>query len=348
MICDRTKFKKSRITCLLWFAGTLLSFLLYWLIMANFVIRDFWDPSYVQKYERLRVDANENPQRQLWLVLGSSRVEYGLMPGVLADHMGDKNIPVMFNFGSGGAGLFRQFIYLRRLLEAGFKPQWVGVEIFWMDLNNPVFPPPDVPELQTRARKEELGDYAAYTDNPSRFIRNWKASRWNPFYEYGMRMPQQTLTLRLVPLPWVWRLQKNPYDNWGWLSMPPVTPDLYRAKMAEEKKRYENAFDGIKIAPKTDLALRKILDMCKNAGIHVFLLRMPDNGDLRALKHTTSIDDNTIESYIAVIQGEYRVPEINASLWIANDGFADGFHLNRKGGAQFTRRLADTLLTLKP
>ena len=77
MIRSKTKFIRRKIAGIRWFTGLALLLLLYWWGMTNFVIRDFWDPQYVMKAERLRACINENPGRPLWLVMGTSRVERG-------------------------------------------------------------------------------------------------------------------------------------------------------------------------------------------------------------------------------------------------------------------------------
>jgi hypothetical protein len=141
-------------------------------------------------------------------------------------------------------------------------------------------------------------------------------------------------------MPWIWRLQKNPYDKWGWLSTRPVVErDIYVANFAQAREGFREAFTNYKIDPKNDRVLRRMLEMCKNAGIQAFLVRMPENGDVRSLQET-ALEESTLEGYLGKIHDECKVPVIDASLWIAKEKFSDAYHLNLDGGAEFTRRLA--------
>ena len=346
MIRGKAKFRRSRIAGIVWFAVLTASLLLYWWVMANFVIRDFWDPSFVMKSERLRARIKEDPQRPLWLVLGSSRVEFGLRPGVVEEGGGNRDVPLIFNFGMSGAGVFRQYIYLHRLLEEGIKPRGVGIEIFAADMNRELIPASDVPQLLVRARKDELGDYLRYSNTPPDFLAQWWRSRLDPAYKYGMRMPGQTLTWRLVPLPVIRRVEKKMYDPWGWIPVPATTPeDVYRKNFDVTKGRYKGDLQNLTISTNADLVIRKILVMCKTAGIEVFLLKMPESADFREMY--TPQASVTLASYIAKIQADYpAVPLIDASTWIATAGFSDGHHLNGTGGGEFTRRLAAELFKI--
>jgi hypothetical protein len=257
--------------------------------------------------------------------------------------MGDKNAPLIFNGGFGGAGVFREFICLRRLMEDGIKPQRVGIEIVGAIMSHELIPAADEPHYLIRARRNELTDYINYSNSPSYFLGNWKESRWNPDYRFGMKMQYQTRAWRLIPIPWIWHLEKNPYDKWGWISVPDTTPEnAYRANFETAKSQYANNFVDYQIAPKTDLALRRALELCKSAGVDVFLLKMPENDDFRALY--TPRANAVLGTYLAKIEGEYDVPLIDASSWITKEGFSDGHHMNGAGGAEFTRRLADELL----
>ncbi|HWB59798.1 MAG TPA: hypothetical protein VG733_09905, partial [Chthoniobacteraceae bacterium] len=74
---SRAKFRRSRIGGLCWFLGVVLFLDSYWWVMANHVIRNFWDPPYGMKIDRLRVDVAKYPGHPLWIVMGSSRLMQG-------------------------------------------------------------------------------------------------------------------------------------------------------------------------------------------------------------------------------------------------------------------------------
>jgi hypothetical protein len=343
----KTKFIRDRIATLVWTVGLAVSLLLYWWVMSNYVIRDFWDPQYVMKMERLKARVAENPGRPLWLVMGSSRVERGLRAGILDEGATDKNAPMIFNFGLGGGGMFREFICLRRLLDAGFKPREVGIEIVGGAMSREMFEESNSPNLLVRARRNELKDYLEYSDDPAMFITQWRLSRWDPAYKYGIKVPGQTLAWRLIPLPGVRHLESVPYDKWGWFPQPPapIPEDDYHRAFEIAKTQFQDKFMNFQISRKTDVPLRRMLEMCRNAGIGVFLLRMPENSDFRAFY--TPGANVVIEAYLAKIEGEYGVPMIDATMWIGGGGFTDGHHLNATGAEEFTRRFGAELSALK-
>jgi len=346
MIRSKKIFRRSRIAGLFWFAGLFAFMWLYWWFMANVVIQDFRDPQYVMKYELLRARLAENPGRPLWLVIGTSRVERGLCPAIINDARAGPGSPLVYNFGLGGAGLFRDFICLHRVLEAGIRPRVVGIEVFGALLNGDLLDPTDAPGLLVRARKNEIADYMRDAGNPDFFLRTWRHSRWDPFDPNGMRMSGQTLSWRLLPLPGVRRLEKVPYDKWGWYPErpAPIPEASYQRGLAIAKAQLANRFIDFKISPRCDAPLRGMLDMCKNAGIPVFLLKMPEDADFRALY--TPQADMEIQSYLAQIGKEYHVPLIDATFWFGKEAFTDGHHLNATGAEEFTRRLAGELSKL--
>ena len=343
MIRSKAEYRRRKIAGVKWFAAAVVGLYAYWWVMTNNVIRDFWDPQFVMKAELLKARMKENPGRPLWLVMGTSRTERGLRPGVLADGADDKNAPLIFNFGLGGANMFRQYLCLRRLLEDGIKPRRVGIEVLGAIMSKEVFEIADVPQLLVRARAEEVGDYAAYSNTPSDFYSTWSRSRWDPSYKYGMKLQRQTLALRLIPLPWIRHLEKVPYDKWGWDPSPPapIAESDYRGGFSIAHNQFHDKFEDFKISRQTDIPLRRVLEMCKAAGLDVFLFRMPEGKDFHAMY--TPQADAAIESYLAKIETEYNVPMIDASSWIGKEGFTDGHHLNATGAADVTRRFAGEL-----
>ena len=340
----REEYKRSKIANVCWFVGLAVLLYSYWLVMTNFVIRDFYDPQYALKAGRMEARMKEFPGHPPWVVMGSSRVEYGFRPGVIADRMNEKNAPMIFNFGLGGANLFRQLICLRRLVEDGMKPRRVGIEILGAVMSHELYLFVDDPNLTIRARKDELGVYGSYCNSPENLRHDWICSRFNPAYKYGIKIPNQTLAWRLLPVPLIHEVgEKPPYDKWGWHPGPsaPIPESDFRHGFEIAKNQYKDLFHDFKISPDTDRALMQILDLCKNEGIEVFLFRTPESNVFQALY--TPEADTAIDSYIAKIKNQYSVPFIDARSWIGIDGFTDGHHLNATGGEKFTRRFVDEL-----
>ena len=351
MFNKRAKFRKGIISGFRWLCAFLFLFFSYWWAMTNHVIRDFWDPPYVMKSEGLKARIKEYPGHPLWLVMGSSRVDEGLRPGVLAGDMGSGNAPLIYNFGIGGADLFRELVCLRRVIADGVKPQRVGIEIIGALMSREEEPFADDPQLVVRARSDEIKELLGYSAAPDSARGYWLQSRLNPFYEYGMEVPHQALSLRLLPIPALRRFETHSYDDWGWFAGPsaPVSRSSYDQGLEDARKEYETYLKGtFTVAPNFDQVLRRILDLCRNAGIEVFLLRMPEADDFQAFYPAQA--NTAIDSYLAKIQGEYEVQMIDARSWMPGwDSFMDGHHLNATGAEVFTRRFAEELLkTAKP
>lgn len=329
-----------------WFVALAALLYAYWLVMADFVIRNYWDPGYAYKFERLKACVAAYPQHPLWLVFGSSRVMVGFRPDILAGRLRDKDAPLVFNFGMGGASICRQYIYFRRVLADGLKPQKVGIEIFGADFSRELYTFVELPYMITHAREKELPLLQRFGTTPPDFTGIWRKSRWDPMFEFGMIMGHQTLSWRLIPIPGIERMEERPYDPWGWVFMGMTTSEAeYRQNFVLTKVRYEGDFKDYKIRPNADLVLRAFLDDCRARGISTFILRMPETDDFRAFQSPAGAAK--LEQYIADIHSQYKdVPVIDASRWIERDGFGDGHHLNGAGAALFTKRFGEELAAL--
>src|SRR5439155_5783078 len=99
------------------------------------VITDYWlpvlrDPEYGFKLARLRQRLAEEPDRELILVLGSSRAGYGFRPEVVpAWQAPAAEAPIIFNFALTGSGPILELLCLRRLLADGIQPNRVIIEV---------------------------------------------------------------------------------------------------------------------------------------------------------------------------------------------------------------------------
>ena len=343
----RTKFKKEVITGFRWLVLFLAVFLGYWWVMTNYVIQDFWDPPFVMKSDLLQARLKQYPGHPLWLIMGSSRVDEGLRPGVLAGGMRNPDAPLIFNFGMGGVDMYRQLVSLRRLLAGGLKPARVGIEIVGavIDRRDEAFA--DDPRLIPRARRDEVAGLCNYAAAPDVTRAYWRQSRLNPFFEYGMQIPNQTLSKRLLPLPFARHLESHSYDNWGWFAGPaaPIPPDDYAKGLEVAWKDYEIDFKdnpNYTVAPRSSRLVREAIDLCRNSGIDVFLLRMPEGRDFQAFYPAQA--NAVIEDWLQKLQLDNRVRLIDARSWYPDrEYYLDGHHLNATGAEIFTRRLAQEL-----
>lgn len=345
MIRRKSHFIRARIATLRWFVGLFLFFFAYWWVMSNYIIRDFWDPQYAMKEESLRTRLKEYPGHPLWLIMGTSHVERGLRLDILEAGLKEKDAPLFYNFGLGAAGLFRQYICLKRLVEDGIKPRRVVVEIVGATMSRELFAMADVPHLLVRARRDEFQDYLDYSTQPEVFRSVWERSRWDPTYKYGMRTPNQTLAWRLIPLPGISMLEKQPYDKWGWYpeKPAPIPEPEYQGHFELARGQFADKFENFEISKNTDHALKQIIELCKKEGIDLTFVRMPEWRDFQAFY--TPESNLIIDQYLTKLSADYQVPIINARDWMEKVDYTDGHHLNATGAEKFTRRFTDLMLS---
>ncbi len=325
------------IASMAWCAASLAAVYGYWLVMTNFVIRDFWDPTYVQKMELLKARLAEYPGRPLWLVLGSSHVHDALAPEALPEKINDGKSPLLFNFGSSGADLFYQLVCLRRLLAEGIKPGRVGLEFDPM-LNGDYSEFAGNPALIPRARRDELDDFLANSKDPAALRGTWLDSRWNPFFEYGMRAPGQALVLRLVPF--LSRLEDRPGSKWGWYQVAAPHPSKEKFEAMLPKKESPDVIRP-PLMPNADRALRGMIALCEQKGIAVFLLRTPEAEGARESHSPKSETD--VQQYLDALARDHHVQIIDTRAWMTDDEFFDPHHLDATGAVRFTQKLAGIL-----
>jgi len=345
MHIKREQFKRSFIARLTWFLATLFFVLLYWWVMTNFVLRDFWDPQFALKHDFLRAKVKENPDHPLWVVLGSSRVESDLRLIPVLDRFQKKGTPMIYNFGLAGSDLFRQYVCLRRLIEDGPKPQRAGIEIVGPFLSYKQSGFTTSPTLIVRARRDEIDEYCTFSFYPEVTRDVWERSRIDPIYKYGMKLPHQALSLRLIPIPPLWRLEKHFYDKWGWVKVPPapIPKEEFDEGFAKAKAYFMDDPATFEVSENNRRAMKLILDLCSKEKVDVFLFQMPEAKEYQALysDHVNAV----IKSYLDQVKSDYGVPMLDCRLWYPDkQDYTDGSHLNATGVEKFTPRFVDEVL----
>jgi hypothetical protein len=84
-------------------------------------------------------------------------------------------------------------------------------------------------------------------------------------------------------------------------------------------------------------ALRDTLALCRDRGIAVGLLLMPESSAFRAL-YSEPVRER-LNAFLAGVCAEFGCPLIDAREWVDSAGFSDGHHLLRAAGVAFTDRL---------
>jgi hypothetical protein len=307
------------------------------------------DPVYAIRLRSLRGRLARSPDSPLVLVLGSSRIKYGLWPAAMpAQLKRDGSAPVVYNFGVNGAGHIRELMYFRRLLEDGIRPDWLVLETW----------PPLWPEEGYFAERRMVAneDNLHVHDVPlvCRYFHRepdvlaWAASQLLPLYLHRSR-------LLGVAAPYLlpWSLRKelpayqkdwDPEDDTGWFPLPygPVTAEQKERVVERNMVEIGPYLQRARIDPRSDSALRTLLVECRSRGIGTVLLIMPEHTAARATYSPAA--RVVVQNYLTGLQRSHPVPVIDARAWLADDFFADATHLWPRGAMQFSARFGREVL----
>jgi hypothetical protein len=295
-----------------------------------------WQPQYAHKLALLRRRLAAAPGRPLVLFMGTSRTLNGLRPAELPRcPCADGAIPVVYNFAYAGAGPLHQGLLLRRLLADGIRPAHVFLELLPAHL----------------AFDDEIGNVLRdktiiWQDLPA-LKRYWHSPLQRRWWVGLNLMPcaahRDALLARLAP--WVLsraersHLRPWPLDEGGYFPS-------YRGKrvsQAEYERRLQHAHDeyhwllqAFHISPSADRAVREFLDLCRDHGIGVTLVLMPESSVYRDWYAPHA--EPCLRHYLDGLCRDYRLRLVDARSWVADPAFLDGHHLLPQGVSTFTRR----------
>lgn len=296
------------------------------------------DPEYGRRATRWQQRKREHPNREFTALLGSSRMAMGARPELAHAETG----PLVFNFSLVGSGPIMELMALKRLLRDGVKPDAILFE-YW-----PAFLREDgVYAEEGRTDPHRL----LPMDEP--FVRDWFAGkdfflstmrriRWNPFYEHRMRILSQIAPgwlshARRLDAGW------EKLDGWGWL--PGYYRDLAPAERIERHKYsndyFSRLFAGYSIDDKAKRAMREIVSLCREHGIRVGVIWLPESSEFRAAYPPDVL--RTGEEFIETFRRETGIPFIDARTWVPDAHIGDGLHLSIPGAEVFSRKLGDYL-----
>ena len=140
------------------------------------------DPEYGIRLPRLLACVAEHPERPLVLVLGSSRTCMGVKPAAWeAVRPGTNADPLLFNFGTVGAGPIQQLIAVRRLYADGVRPAVVLLE-YWPPALRQDGPHSEQFRVGRRLRFDDRSVVRDYFPDPDRTERDMLTVRVNSLY----------------------------------------------------------------------------------------------------------------------------------------------------------------------
>jgi hypothetical protein len=298
------------------------------------------DPDYVDLEQRLRQRRQEAPGRPLVLFLGSSRTQMGVDAGRL-NVAADPQAPLVFNAAICGGGPMMNQIVLRRLLKAGFRPQYVFVEVMPMALS-----------ARHGAANEErqtfLGRYTArevrrlwhYYAEPYRLLQHWGKARLLPCCRHQVEL-REALGIDLPACPAAHDFNR---DAFGWCACHyNYGPAEVALRTEDNLATYNDALSQPAMAPGVLQAVRDVVHLCQDRHIGVTLFVPPESSAFRTHQPAVAaLQENTLRD----LARELRVPLINARAWIPDNCFWDGHHLTAGGAEVFTDRLGKRVFGL--
>jgi hypothetical protein len=316
----------------------------------HYPLSDFYpalkDGEYGSKLMQLRAQLDHQPQDKPLIVgLGSSLTQMGLRPDALthsAPTAGEG--PLVFNLGISSGLATSQLICLRRLLAEKIRPDWVLVEIFprFFFLGSTYC---EETMNAGRLQHRDLSLVDRYYRDPNHVRREWCEQQCAPWY-FRRNLLQNLFLPTWVPkdkrIDGVWRNQ----DPWGWIHAPEVVAKLkrtyYAPDFAASLRQKNEVSNQSEFTEKHDAALRELIRLCQTESIGVVLIRMPESSHYR--DGYSDARRERINRWLPSLVQSTGVSLVDASQWLADAEFADGFHVDPQGATRFTRRLEAEVL----
>ena len=298
------------------------------------------EPQYGHKLAVLKRHLGQLAGRPLVLLLGTSRTAYGVRPDALGS---SPEQPLVFNFAIVGGGPIYELLHLRRLLEAGIRPQAVVIEIHPALLKMPPeFVLVQVPPVEyCNAHDMELLD--GYLASGPSVWREWACCRAEALYRFRCEIVRR-IAPRWLPdqRPNVHAVEKM--ASFGWVPGPWGRPsDAHRQANARVVRQvYAPCYNNFAVSDGPDRALRELLALCQQEKIVSSLLLMPESDELR--DDVVTAAQPAIERYVGELAREYGAEVFDASHWCESADFFDGQHLLSDAAGRLSERLGRRVL----
>jgi hypothetical protein len=293
------------------------------------------DPEYGHRVKQLRRLHRAEPGRPLVVVLGSSRTQMGFAPSLLGTGTGPTD-PLVYNLSQAGCGPLHELLNLHRLLADGVTPDFLLVEVL-----SPVLAGDGPAEQVLKAERLSLADVRRaepYCRDSAELWESWAKARALPWYtlrQYLMSHWQGGLLHWSHRHDFMWK--KLEPDGWLPYFYDTVSDADRAAKLAEAKAQYAGYFAGeFRVAPLPDRVYRDLLAVCRDRGIRVGFVVMPESPTFRAFYPPAA--RTAVADYLAGLTRDHGVPVFDARDWLPDGAFADGHHLMRHGAEAFSRR----------
>jgi hypothetical protein len=297
------------------------------------------EPEFGHRLARVR-QAEREASRPVVVVVGTSRTQNGVFPGVMgfADSPGS---PRVFNFGQSASTPLKVYLTLCRLLDAGVKPAAVVVEVLPATL---MIDGPAEDQLGTQVPRLSAGDFqylAPYCADVESLRGDWLRARVNPWHTQ-----RQVLMNHWLPgwIAWKWRyeFQWTSLDGDGFQPVASAAPEFREKAVGHARREYEGAFARFAPGVASVRATRELVALCRARGIPVAFLVPPVSPAFRASFAPGVYSAG--EAHLLALARRLEVPVFPAPRDLTEDEFLDGHHLLRNGAERYSRWLADNHL----
>ena len=303
------------------------------------------DPLYAYRLNRLRERLAESVNPPLFLILGSSRVKYSIWPNAMKLPAADNTAqPIVYNFGMNGMGTIRELMYFRRLLADGIQPNWILLEVWpplWAEAG--FFREARMIQGEDDLHWRDLPLICRYYRRDLDVLRQALRRSFLPISDYRTRLLDSVLP-PLLPRDQIEAInrtvhQSSPDDRGGWFQLPWEfnTPEAKRHAQRDGEEKIKPLLQPVRIDPRSDAALRELLAECRQRGIKVALILMPEPSRTRGWY--TPQTRGIVRDYLSRLQHDYPVPIVDTRTWVRDDDFSDTCHMGQKGVPAFCERL---------
>ncbi|HJZ59511.1 MAG TPA: hypothetical protein VKE74_31495 [Gemmataceae bacterium] len=298
------------------------------------------DPGYADKERNLVALEAPNPGASRVLMLGTSRTGYAFHAGRIEEQLAAAlgRPVVVFNYGIPASGPVTHLVYARRLFARGHRPDLLFIEVLPPGLADLPDGPLEAKFLfGDRLRRDEVEAVIGYGFPEQEVRRKWRESVLVPWY--ALRFP---LLGRFSPsaLPWHLRFDwSRTTDPHGWSTplVDSVTEAEYQAGLERATAEYGAILADLHPTGGSARALEDLLALCREQGVPVRLVLMPESAGFRALYPPSSTA--RLYAFLHRLCAEHGCELVDARDWLPDGCFTDGHHQLRPGAEAFSDRL---------
>lgn len=312
------------------------------LATAMETVKPRWrDPEFVCRVEQLRQWKATAPGRPVVMVFGSSRTQMAIAPSVMG-FTDEPGSPLVYNCGYRGAHPLGVWLHLTRFLDEGPRPDFVLVQLATSEVGIPGSADRQLISWGPRLSPTDRERLSPYCDGSSALSRRWAVARLTGWVEHrepilSDLLPDWQPLLRRLDFTW------ERMDSFGWVPFPAETvsdKDRKRA-LAENRQKFVPATRGRPPGPISDRAYRDLIARCRAEGIPVAFFTAPESPAFRSWYSPAALKHEAAYRQSLLAEG---VPVFPTSPDLAEEDFADGYHMLRLGAQKYSRWLAETHL----